>query len=313
MSWLDDRISQMREWPIWTVIALRVAVTIAALLLFGWVLRRAINRYASDDQLRYRGRKAVSFALILITIVVVLSAFSAQLGTLTLAIGAASAGVAFALQEVIVSVAGWVAILFGGFYRTGDRVELGGIRGDVVDIGILRTTIMEMGEWVRGDRYNGRIVRVANSFIFKAPVYNYSADFPFLWEELRVPIRYGSDHKAARAMLERVVDDVCGEYAKEAEVSWSQMVGKYSIEDARVKPFVFLEGNDNWIEFSVRYVTDFKFRAKTKDDLWTRIIEEVAASDGAFTLASATYEVVAMPQLRLARAERVPRKDRADA
>jgi small-conductance mechanosensitive channel len=63
-------------------------------------------------------------------------------------------------------------------------VELGGIKGDVIDIGILRTTIMQIGEWVSGYQYNGRIVRVANSFVFKEPVFNYSAEFPFLWDEI---------------------------------------------------------------------------------------------------------------------------------
>ncbi|MCB0784290.1 MAG: mechanosensitive ion channel, partial [Flavobacteriales bacterium] len=75
----------------------------------------------------------------------------------------------------------------------GDRVQLGGIKGDVIDIGVLRTTLMELGEWVDGDLYNGRMVLVANSFVFKEPVFNYSADFPFLWDELKVPVQYGAD------------------------------------------------------------------------------------------------------------------------
>ncbi len=98
---------------------------------------------------------------------------------LSVALGVPGAGIAFALQEVIASVASWVAVSFGNFYSPGDRVQLGGIKGDVIDVGVLRTTLMEMGEWVNGDLYNGRIVRVANSFVFKEPVYNYSADFPF--------------------------------------------------------------------------------------------------------------------------------------
>lgn len=97
-----------------------------------------------------------------------------------MAIGVASASIAFALQEVIGSIAGWIAISFGNFYAPGERVQLGGIRGDVIDIGILRTTLMELGEWVASDLYTGRVVRIANSFVFKQPVFNYSGDFPFL-------------------------------------------------------------------------------------------------------------------------------------
>jgi small-conductance mechanosensitive channel len=97
------------------------------------------------------------------------------LSSLTVALGVAGAGagIAFALQEVIASVAGWIALSFGQFYAVGDPVQLGSIKGDVIDIGVLRTTLMEIGEWVKGDQYNGRIVRVVNSFVFKEPVYNY--------------------------------------------------------------------------------------------------------------------------------------------
>jgi small-conductance mechanosensitive channel len=52
---------------------------------------------------------------------------------------------------------------------------------------------MELGEWVQSDLYTGRIVRIANSFVFKEPVFNYSGDFPFLWDEVKIPVKYGSD------------------------------------------------------------------------------------------------------------------------
>ncbi|MBP2284691.1 small-conductance mechanosensitive channel [Flavobacterium sp. CG_23.5] len=103
--------------------------------------------------------------------------------------GVAGAGIAFALQEVIASFVGWLAILFGNFYNTGDRVQLGGIKGDVMDIGVFRTTIMAIGQWVDGNLYTGRIVLIANSFVFKEPVFNYSGDFPFLWDEIKLPIQ----------------------------------------------------------------------------------------------------------------------------
>jgi small-conductance mechanosensitive channel len=121
--------------------------------------------------------------------------FSASLGKMAVVFGVAGAGIAFALQEVIASLAGWVAISFGNIYNTGDRVQLGGIKGDVIDIGMLRTTMMEIGQWVNADLYNGRIVKIANSFVFKEPVFNYSGDFPFFWDEITVPIKYGCDYR----------------------------------------------------------------------------------------------------------------------
>jgi len=143
-----------------------------------FLLRRSFAKYVVDSPTSYRVRKLVTIFGYFVVILFLAIVFKDRLGGLTVAIGVAGAGVAFALQEVIASVAGWAAIIFANFYSTGDRVQLGGIRGDVIDIGVLRTTLMELGEWVKGDQYTGRIVRIANSFVFKEPVFNYSSDFP---------------------------------------------------------------------------------------------------------------------------------------
>jgi small-conductance mechanosensitive channel len=201
------------------------------------------------------------------------------------------------LQEVIASVAGWIALSFGQFYTVGDRVQLGGIKGDVIDIGVLRTTLMEIGEWVNGDQYNGRIVRVANSFVFKESVYNYSADFPFVWDEITVPVKYGSDHILARKIIKEAANETVSEYTVFAQQTWQKMLRKYAFEEASVEPMVMLIANDNWMEFTLRYVVDFKKRRGTKDLLFTRILDGVAASNGRVSMASATFQLVEAPTL----------------
>jgi small-conductance mechanosensitive channel len=239
------------------------------------LLRRAMTHYVSNNTSRYRSRKVMNASGYVAAAILTMLIFSDKLGGLTVAFGVAGAGVAFALQEVIASVAGWSTVSFGGFYKVGDRVQLGGIKGDVIDIGVLRTTIMEIGEWVGGDQYNGRIVRVANSFVFKAPVFNYSADFPFLWDEITIPIKYGSDHQMARALVTRVADEVVGEYARSAEQAWKPITERYLITPASVLPIVTLIANANWIEFTLRYVVDYKTRRATQDRLFTRVLEEI--------------------------------------
>ena len=220
----------------------------------------------------------------------------------------AGAGIAFALQEVIASIAGWVVVSFGNFYSVGDRVQLGDIIGDVIDIGVLRTTLMETGQWVKADLYNGRIVRVANSIVFKGPVFNYSGDFPFLWDEITVPVKYGSDYRLAREILQKIADDAVGRLVPEAQKTWRGMVSKYRIEDARIEPAVTLIANDNWMEFTIRYVTDYKRRRSTKDILFTRILEEVDASGGKVALASATFHLVGAPvfNVQMTSDQRIP-------
>ncbi len=197
--------------------------------------------------------------------------YSDKLGGLTVALGVAGSGIAFALQEVIASIAGWLAIMFGGFYRTGDRIQLGGIKGDVIDIGVLRTTLMEMGQWVDADLYNGRSVHVANSFVFKEPVFNYSADFPFLWDEIKIPVQYGSDSMMAEQILRNAAKDTVGSLTEPAHDSWKNRVNKYMIEDASTEPMVTIITTENWVKFILRYTIDFKKRRSTKNSLFHKI------------------------------------------
>jgi len=277
-----------------------VLVGITVIIVVAGFLRRTATRYIRDSGTRYQTRKVVSFLGYLMTLVFVAVVFSDMLGGLTVALGVAGAGVAFALQEVIASVAGWIAVSFGGFYRVGDRIQLGGIKGDVIDIAVLRTTIMQIGEWVHGDQYNGRIVRVANSFVFKEPVYNYSGEFPFLWDELTVPIDSGSDFRLAREIMERVAGEVVGEYAQLAEAAWQPITRRYLIEKASVQPMVTMSFDIDAIHFTLRYVVDYKVRRTTKDRLFTRLLEEIRASDGKVQVAAATLKVEEVPDLHVA-------------
>jgi small-conductance mechanosensitive channel len=128
------------------------AITVVVILLISRYVQRTIGRHVADGKARYRARKSISLLGYLLTVFAIAVVFSERLGGLTVAFGVAGAGVAFALQEVIASAAGWVAITFGRFYAPGDRVQLGGIQGDVIDVGILRTTLMETGQWVSGQR-----------------------------------------------------------------------------------------------------------------------------------------------------------------
>ena len=260
-------------------------------------LQRLVASRVSSKDVRYGIRRGLTFFGYLAAVLLIIGIFSNQLTNFTVALGVAGAGIAFALQEVIVSVAGWIALSFGQFYAIGDRVQVGGIKGDVIDIGVLRTTVMEVGEWVKGDQYNGRIVRIANSFVFKEPVHNYSADFPFVWDEIVVPIKYGSDHNLARQIISKAANEIVGEYVQYAQKHWKEMTRKYAVEDAIIEPMIFLIGNDNWMEFTLRYVVEYGKRRGTKDLLFTRILDLIAQTDGKVSIASATFHLVEAPTL----------------
>lgn len=278
-----------------------VAVCIGIALI--WIIIKTLQKNLfsriKDNDNRYRAKKFSSFIGYLLTIVLITIVYSNKLGNLTVALGVAGAGIAFALQEVIASFAGWLAIMFGGFYKTVDRVQLGGIKGDVMDIGVLRTTIMETGQWVDGDLYNGRIVLIANSYVFKEPVFNYSGDFPFLWDEIKLPIRYGSDYEQTREILLKVGKEVAGDLTEQSLEKWHSLQNKYRLEDAQTAPMVSLIANDNWVEFTLRFVVNYKKRRVTKTELFTKILKEIDATKGKIKFASATFQLVEPSELKI--------------
>ncbi len=224
-----------------------------------------------------------------------------ELRGFAISLGVIGAAVAFSLQEVIAGAAGWVAITVGGYLHPGDRVQMGKVRGDVIDVGLFRTTLLEVGEWVRGDLYTGRIVRVSNGTVIREPVFNYSSDFPFLWDELTVPVTHASDWRQAHALLLAAAEAETSGFAKDVTGAWQEMVRRYLIEDARLTPLVTVEANDNWLEFTVRYVTDYRGRRTTKNAITQRILEALPGTNGTVRLASATFEVTGVPPLELRR------------
>ena len=259
------------------------------------IIQKSATRLISENSSKYKVRKLINFFGYLIFVVGVMFIYNSKLSGFGTAIGVAGAGIAFALQEIIVSIAGYIAIFSSHFYRVGDRVKLGGIKGDVIDIGILRTTLMEIGDWVNGDLYNGKMVRVANSFVFKEPVYNYSGDFPFLWDEITIPIKTNGDYKYAKELFTKVLEEEVGDFANSSQDSWNKMIGTYSIENARVKPMITMVFDENWITFTLRYVVDYKYRRGTKSILFDKILSAIKESNGRIEVASAAIEITAFP------------------
>ncbi len=284
--WVND--------PLFQKIILAV-LAVVLIVIFIRIIQRMFGRYIQDTNTRYRARKIMTFVGYFLGAFFLATIFADRLGGLNIALGVAGAGIAFALQEVIVSIAGWFVIVFSHFFKTGDRIKLGGVKGDVIDVGILRTTVMEMGEWVDGDLYNGRVVRVANSFVFKEPVYNYSGEFPFLWDEITIPIRHGSDPALTRQLLQTVVERHVREYAEYAKQSWVELVRKFRIEDASVAPLITMTLDANWMTFTIRYVVDYRLRRSTKDKLFTDILDEIGKSDGRVNIASTSMDVTLIP------------------
>ncbi len=294
----------LKQWLLepWMIKLLLAALGLVVIRILMGILRRSIPGYIKEHQSRYRVRKLITFAGYLLVVLFLAVVFKDKLGGVTVFLGLAGAGVALALQEVIVSLAGGIAIATGNFYTTGDRIKIGGITGDVIDIGVLRTTVMECGDWVKADLPTGRIVGLANSLVFREPIYNYSVDFPFLWDEVTIPVKYGSDYRLARDILRSTLTEVVGDYAEYAKRVWKEIVKKYFIEEAMIDPVATLTFHDNWIELTGRFITDYRSRRDTKDKIFSRLLEEIDKTEGRVGIASTTFQLVDPPglQVRLA-------------
>jgi small-conductance mechanosensitive channel len=268
-------------------------VVLAAAFALSWVLGRILVSRTDDPQGRYYARKAARYATALVTLVMLSILWSAFAGRVGVVLGLAAAGVAFAMQEVIGALAGWFNILSGQIFRVGDRIQMGGVRGDVIDITPLRTKIMEIGSarsdesWVRGRQFTGRIVAVSNKMTFTEPVFNYSAAFDFLWEELVFPIAYDADWERAIAIVEAEAVRVSS--TDEAAAAIRAMRRRYPVPDTELAPRVFTTPTDDYLEVAARFMVPVRTARDAKDRLARRIAHEL--SGAGIEVASATTDV----------------------
>lgn len=294
-----EQISQwMKQHPVSSNIIKYIIWAVFILLTIAF-LRRFLRKKLPDTGVRYKSQKAVEFFGYILLVLVTISFFTGSIKDFALAVGLLTAGITITLQELILSVAGSFYIFFVGVYKPGDRIEINNIKGDVIDIDSIYTTMMEIGEWVSSDNYSGRIVKLSNAFVFKGPVYNYSKDFPFVWDEFNIPIRYGSDLELAKSIVVKIASETLSEYVSKSISEWNQVVNKYYIENAQVEPNLAITMTDNWIQFNLRYIVDYKKRRFTKHILNELIGKEIQKTNGAVQLASATVEIVRIPIINM--------------
>jgi small-conductance mechanosensitive channel len=272
--------------------------------LFELIMRAGLRR---GSRVAFWADQGVRLAAAIIIIIGVLSIWFNNPGQLVTAGGLIGAGIAFALQKVITAIAAYFVLLRGKTFNVGDRITMGGVRGDVIGLGFIQTTIMEMGEppaeqsdapgmWVRARQYTGRIVTVTNDKIFDQPVYNYSRDFPYIWEEMQIPVSYKDDRKAAERILLEVAAAEAVKISELSEPALRELERRYVVRRSDLRPRVFYRLTDNWVEMSLRYVSPDAAR-DLKDRMSRNILDRF--EQAGIGIASGTYEVVGMPPLRV--------------
>ncbi len=185
-------------------------------------------------------------------------------------------------------MAGWVNITTGSIFRVGDRVEMAGVRGDVIDITPLRTKILEMGaprsfgqsasdSWVGGRQYTGRIVAISNKATFTQPVFNYSHAFEYIWEELIIPVNHTSDWRAAETILLEEARSLS--QTEGAQRAIEEIARTHPVKRAEIEPRVFVRVDQRWVELSARFVVPVREARSVKDALTRRVLDRLQAAD----------------------------------
>lgn len=287
-------------------------------MLLGLLLGRADK---DSVQTKFWARQGVSLFAAVVLIFGLLSIWFNDPTRLATAFGLVSAGLAFALQQVVTAIAGYFVILRGSTFTVGDRISMGGVRGDVLRLGFIQTTIMEMGQppsvqaadpamWVKSRQFTGRIVTVSNSRIFTEPVFNYSRDFPFIWEEMAIPVTYQADRARVEAILLEAAKTHALDNRELAAEAKEDIQRRFGIEPIDLEPRVFYRITDNWLELTVRFIVSTHQIRATKDAMSRFILGKL--DEAGIGIASATYDIVGMPPIEV-RAPREVHRARADS
>jgi small-conductance mechanosensitive channel len=312
MHVLSMMIEQLLHWPDTATLPLRFAVT-AAVSAAAWILSRVVRAAGEGSGGSVRARfwfhQLTRLTLTVVWFAAVLWIWvrdTSRAGTIAAIL---TAGLTVALQKVITSFAGYFSILRGNTFSVGDRITMGGVRGDVVSLTYLRTTIMEMGQppsvqseepvmWVEGRQYTGRIVTITNDKVFDTPVYNYTREFPFVWEEIRVPVRHEDPWREVEALLLELVKKHSAEIMAAAEATLPVLLDRFALfEKPDVAPHTFVRLTDNWVEVTVRFIARDHGVRELKSTITRDILDRLKQAN--IPIGSTTFEVVGVPELRI--------------
>ncbi len=253
----------------WTVLWIALVLGVRWSLLV-WLKRRDV-----DPVLRFRVRRVSGYVASTITLLLIATFWLRGFHSIATFAGLASAGIAIALKDVMASVAGWVFILVRRPFELGDRIEIGGVRGDVVDIGLLQHSLMEIGNWVQGDGRTGRVVHVPNALVLSGTVANYNKGwFQHIWDEVTVVITFESNWQEARRLLQGIVGVSSTEATRTAALRPGATA--YLVMDTSTQPSVALTVQERGIALIARYVCDPRNRGDTRQKIWEAVLEGFA-------------------------------------
>lgn len=250
---------------------------VALMSLFGlqWAGSYLLLPLAFKNESLFLARRFVRYVVVVLGAGVVAGFLFADLSMIVATLGIVSAALVISLQDVCASIAGWAVIMAGGKFRIGDRLEVDGTRGDVLDIQLLRTTMLEVNGWLGSDRPTGRVIAMPNNFIFKYKIFNFTHGHPYIWARLDVTVTFGTPVAAAMELFGLILDEETRTEFADARHAAVAMRRRYGVEDAEYLPKIDTVIGDNGITFTMLYVSHYRRSTATRNRLNERIVAEL--------------------------------------
>jgi small-conductance mechanosensitive channel len=258
---------------------LETAAVFAGYFLLHRVVRRIITRRIEDVSSRYQVSNAIAYGLGIAAVALLLRIWVEGVTGLATYFGLVSAGLAIALQDPLINLAGWIFIVIRRPFKVGDRIQIGAHAGDVVDIRLFRFVLLEIGNWVHADQSTGRVVHVPNGWVFKSSVAAYDQAFGYIWNELALVVTYESNWRRAKEVLTRTVTDHAEKLTEDAKKRIDEAAEQFHIRFAKLTPVVWTSVVENGVELTMRYLCKARDRRTSASEIWESVLDALAEMD----------------------------------
>ena len=257
----------------------KILNTIVVIIIW-FVFDRVFKKIALDkiDDLtsRYQWQKIVKYTTVILVIILLTKIWFGAFESFGTYLGLLSAGLAIALQDLLVNFAGWIFLLIRKPFKVGDRIEINSIIGDVIDIRLFQFSVIEIGNWVDADQSTGRIIHIPNGTVFKTSQANYTAGFEYIWNEIPVLVTFESDWKKAKQILTDAVNKHAVHLSEDAEKQIKEAAKKFLIFYTKLTPIVYTSVKDSGVMLTMRYICNVRKRRATDQAIWEEVLEQFA-------------------------------------
>lgn len=253
---------------------------VLALILLRLVLLRVVNRrFREDTRALYSWRKGIEYFIVFLGILLVGRLWLEGVQSLATYLGLLSAGVAIALQDLIVNLAGWGFILWRRPFTVGDRIEINSRAGDVIDVRLFAFSLLEIGGRIDAEQSTGRVIHIPNGVIFREAIANYSQGLPYIWNEIPVLVTFESNWEKAKEIVTRVVNQFAPEVGEAVKAYGRKSGQRFVISYGNVAPAVYTKVDANGVLLTMRYLVNPRQRRNSEQQMWEAILRAFTQHD----------------------------------